>query len=124
MDPLATTKEVMKMIQAYNDIPLRTKIVELTNQIIELQDQNRELVARLEMKETMVARGDHNYFYKGDAGPYCPTCLQKNKTEVLLPAPIEDIIGTRRSCRVCKENYYESRKPPQGHGGGRGGVWS
>jgi|ERR1700722_1171895 len=124
MDPLASVKEIGKLVQAYNDIPLRTKIVELTDQIIQLQEENRELKAQLGPKQAMAARGDHNYFYKGEEGPYCPTCSQKNKAEVLLPARIEDVIGIRRSCRICKEHYYESKKAKATQITPRTGPWS
>ena len=124
MDPLASVKEIGKLVQAYNDIPLKTKIVELTDQIIHLQEENRELKYKIGTREAMAPRGDHNYFFKGDMGPYCPTCYQNNNKEVLLPAPTENHLGTLRSCRVCKEHYYESRKQRQAQVTPRTGPWS
>ena len=124
IDPIAAAKELGRMVQSYNDIPLKTKIVELTDELIRLQEENRELKARLEMKQAMAARGDHNYFYKGDEGPYCPTCWQNGKAEVLLPAPTENHLGVLRSCRVCKEHYYESKKRTRTQVTPRGGPWS
>jgi hypothetical protein len=74
--------------------------VELADEIIRLQEENRDLKYKLGTKEAMAPRGDHNYFYKGEFGPYCPTCWQKSNKEVLLPAPTENHLGTFRSCRL------------------------
>lgn len=100
------------------------RIVELTDEIVRLQEENRGLKAQLGTKQAMSPRGDHNYFYKGDEGPYCLTCWQKSKAEVLLPAPIKDTLGTPRSSRVCMEHYYETKKQQATQIRPRTGPWS
>jgi hypothetical protein len=107
VDPLATAKEIGKLVKEYNDIPLKTKIVQLTDQIIQLQEENRALKQRLANQDEMIPKGPNNYFYKGDRGPYCPTCWQRDNKPVLLPAVDKYITGSARRCTVCKEMFYD-----------------
>lgn len=57
--------------------------------------------------EEMASSGPNNYFYQNAIGPYCPTCWQRDKRAVLLPAVKRYSAGNGRYCRVCKELYYE-----------------
>jgi hypothetical protein len=108
-NPLSTAKEISKLIQEYNDLPLKKKILQLEEEIKALQEDNRSLKQRLENKEGMLPSGPHNYFYKGDVGPYCPKCWQKDGKPVLLPAVEDFAAGLGRQCSVCKGLYVEER---------------
>jgi hypothetical protein len=107
MDPLHTAKEIAKLVQEYHDIPLKKMIVQLQDEIIKLQEENRGLKQRLGNREEMLPNGPHNYFYKGDLGPYCPTCWQRDNKPILLPAVVRYMVGPGRYCRVCKGMFSE-----------------
>jgi hypothetical protein len=107
-NPLATAKEIGSIIKKYNDLPLMEKVVELSDEIRSLQEENRALRQQLEEKQEMVARGPNNYFYRGDAGPYCPTCWQGHNKLVLLPAEQTFAGGQGRRCAVCEKLFIDA----------------
>jgi hypothetical protein len=112
-NPLSTAREISKLVQDYNDIPLKKKIVQLEDEIIKLQEENRSLKLQLGDQVEMVPTGKHNYFYQGEAGPYCPTCWQRDEKKVLLPAVESYMTGLGRHCRICKQTFSEGEVIPR-----------
>ena len=111
VDPLGTAKDIAKLVQQYNDIPLKKKIIQLEDEIIKLQEENRALKQQLGDQEEMLPSGPNNYFFKGAVGPYCPACWQGDGKAVLLPAIDKYVTGRARVCRICKEMFYEDEAP-------------
>jgi hypothetical protein len=109
MNPLNTAREVAKLVQDYNNLPLKKMIVQLEDEITALQSENREMKQQLAIRAEMTPKGPHNYFYCGDVGPYCPKCWQADGKAALLPALEDFAAGLGRRCQVCKELYVEQK---------------
>ena len=106
-NPFNTAREINELVQDYDNIPLKKKILQLENEILKLQEENRTLKQQVSNQAEMQPKGKHNYFYKGDIGPYCPTCWQRDRKMVLLPEAENFALGTGRYCRVCDQTFDE-----------------
>jgi hypothetical protein len=80
------TKEVVKLVQQIDNIPLYHKILDLEGDVIELVQQNREKDEMIEkLKKAMELKGkmicESSAYYQVDeegnkiAGPFCTNCF-------------------------------------------------
>jgi hypothetical protein len=107
--------DALKLAENFRDLEFKEKMRVLRERVLELQDENDKLRAKVKRKEEMKPSGPHNYFYHHDAPetPYCPTCWQKDEKAVLLPAATEYAAGAGRKCHVCESLFVEKPSKPQ-----------
>lgn len=114
---LTTAKAIRSTVEQYEDLPVKSQVIELVQQLMEariaelerieematLKDRIRELEARLAEREALYAR--HNAFWRRtsneaapDEGPFCPKCWQGDGRAVLMNVDDSDECWR---CKVC-----------------------
>jgi hypothetical protein len=94
-------------------------LLDLKAVVIRVEDENGELRRRIaqqansEGKPEIRTVGLVNYYFVGDAGPYCQPCYDRDKRLVMLGAQQEYFGGTGRKCEVCDKVFFEKRKSGQ-----------
>lgn len=124
MDVVNGAKELSDLIKKYNDVDLYKKIVDLqgqitnqANELMRLNDVNRELKASLEQKANTSFRYPY-YYEEGDDVPLCPKCFVSSdgKKRAHMSHPSQDYTGGHgRKCTVCDAPTIEGprHKPLQ-----------
>lgn len=97
MDNINTAKELADKL---NNLELKSVIVDLKEQILELREENVSLKTKLQEKEKYDMHFKHNVYWNPDEndGPYCSKCWDHDKKAVRLLKQNKDYY-----CPVCKE---------------------
>ena len=83
-------------------------VLELKAKIIELDEENRNLQRRLELKDKITRSGEFGYWFKeGEEDPLCPKCYEGSGKVIYLTSCKPWGNGTRRDCRECSRTYME-----------------
>ena len=105
-------KDLADLAKKVGQIELQKQILEAEEQVRELAREKRQLQDKVdELQRVLHLRKDMKrkgllYYQDGDSSPYCPTCLEKDERAVhVVPQGTE---GTDEwTCNVCK-NFYET----------------
>jgi hypothetical protein len=114
---LSSVKTALELGKKTTDLHLKKElnnavdsVLELKVKVHELAEENRELLERLEQRETIVRSGTHGYWFKsGETDPLCPKCYEESGKTIYLPASERWSGGIRRDCRVCHSVYWEQQ---------------
>jgi hypothetical protein len=120
-DPLATVKDLYRLLEKYNDGPLMKVIVDLRDEVFHLSEENRDLKLRVrELEEqqavTIRLKREGNHYYHIDeegnrSGPYCMPCWDGDRK--LMNLPLHEFT-TRAghyagNCERCRQLRGQSR---------------
>ncbi len=94
---------------------LYDEFLALKSAIVRISDENAALrqsqVQGLEKPEIRQV-GRVNYYYIGNAGPYCQKCYDLDRQLRLLTAQQRFAGGTGRNCQICKTVFIEAASSP------------
>jgi hypothetical protein len=118
----ATLKENISRL--YDDfLDLKAAIMRVTEENGELRRglaQQSEKAPKPEIRTV----GTTNYYFLGDAGPFCQPCYDVNGKLINL-APLQDYAGgIGRKCEVCNKVFFEGPKPNRPQRQIKVGPWS
>ena len=111
------TSDNVELKSAVNQ--LNNSVIELGQRLIESDQENRKLKARLSLRKKVIGpHGEFGYFFykaKPDQ-PLCPRCIQgESERAVFLSPPRKGDGGsTIRVCEVCDRSYTEKVPAPVG----------
>lgn len=116
MQVVQEVKEIAKLVEKYNNVPLYEKIVALQGQVVEiaterldLYTENQNLKQQLELRAKMHFRNPY-YYEDGDEVPFCPKCYESSdqKLRIHLPHPPQHHSGRyERFCHTCELTFSE-----------------
>jgi hypothetical protein len=115
---ITAMKYVRDVSNSSDDIELKSRVndfsatlMDLTERIMMLDQENRELKATLSIRDKIVGPvAPHGYFYFKDKPdqPLCPACLQSQMGRPVYLGPLLKHKGGKlRRCPVCKYGMYE-----------------
>lgn len=116
MDNINTAKELADKL---NNLELKSVIVDLKEQILELREENVSLKTKLQEKEDNKIEVDSEYdiywITKKDGtkeGPYCHLCYDSEKKLIRLEHCETSYLLDKQNyyCRHCKQSFYEKDK--------------
>ena len=83
MDAVTAVKEIAGLVKKANDFPLyerivglQAQVVELAGRVLELNEENRALREKVELREKTSFRNPY-YFEDGNEVPLCPNCFMQ-----------------------------------------------
>ena len=82
-------------------LSLRTVILDLKEEIIELRERKGELESQLKIAENLTFK-EPFYYAEGDSAPYCPKCWEVNKIALHLITVEKGVY----KCLDCNNVYY------------------
>ena len=104
--------------------------LDLKAAIIRVTEENSELKRRLSEQSEKPATpeirtvGTANYYYRGDAGPFCQPCYDLKGKLINLAPRQEYAGGMGRKCEVCNKVFFEGEAPHRRQHSITPGPWS
>jgi hypothetical protein len=96
-------------------LALRESIVSIAEENAGLRSRVAKQEAEKPSKPQIKTVGTTNYYYAGDAGPFCQPCYDLNGRLINLSPLQEYAGGMGRKCEVCNKVFFEgpSSRPRQ-----------
>jgi hypothetical protein len=118
---LSSAKNARELVKLSSDAALKEQIgdlleavLEVKIRVIDLDEENRRLREQIARKQSLTRDSTFGYWKSADdPDPVCPKCWEgAGKVCFLSPIEMTDSGATRRSCRQCEHQYWESRPSP------------
>jgi len=83
-------------------------LIDLKAKLSEIDDENRELKAKLRQKESVKRTSEFGYYFKdGDSDPLCPKCYERDGKLIHLSEQRSIRSEIWRDCEVCQYSKCE-----------------
>ena len=104
----ALKAEVGRLMDEFNS--LRSIVTRLTEENEELRRSQIDKPVKPEIRQV----GEVNYYFVGEAGPYCQKCYDKDGKLVALGPRLENYTGgPGRKCHICGTVFHEQHRGPR-----------
>lgn len=107
MGVVDNVKEVADLVKKLGDIELYRKIVELEEEVLALNRDNRNLsdqVSNLQQKLSFSSKLTHKpplYYAENDPAPFCPRCWENDQKPIHLVGQ-----NNQYDCPLCLHYYW------------------
>ena len=116
-----TGKSIVETLQKYKDPALVNQMLQYQGQVLELENEKRELLDRIkELEEALETKGKltHDpplYYLEDDPTPFCPRCWEADRKliHLVFPGGLED---KDCKCPACKWTAIGVKEREEGPG--------